>query len=130
MLTSTLPFISMFAIDFVITRHHSSDVGLFPQVDLLMPPEDFSCGVAHLCGRMLTEEELAKGEPFQDEPLREVVVIRDPPTVHVYNVMEHGRRHFMELVFSTSDVATYHTQLTSTVVELEQRVCMRKRLRT
>ncbi|KAK3255594.1 hypothetical protein CYMTET_35231, partial [Cymbomonas tetramitiformis] len=34
--------------------------------------------------------------------LKEVVVFRDPPAVHVYNVVEHGRRFYTTLAF-TSD---------------------------
>ena len=59
-------------------------------------------------------------EKTYHEPLREIVVVRDPPAVHVYNIMEHGRRLYMEQVMSTSDVAGFHTNgLCSTIVELD-----------
>ena len=35
--------------------------------------------------------------------LKEVVLYREPPSLHIYNVVEHGRRWMRELVF-TSDV--------------------------
>ncbi|CAM9497502.1 unnamed protein product, partial [Choristocarpus tenellus] len=33
--------------------------------------------------------------------LKEVVVCKDPPVVHVFDVIEHGRRFFRTLVFSS-----------------------------
>lgn len=34
--------------------------------------------------------------------MKQVVVYRSPPTVHVYNVVEHGRRFFNKLIFTTN----------------------------
>lgn len=33
--------------------------------------------------------------------LKEVVVAKDPPVVHVYDVVEHGRRFYRTLAFSS-----------------------------
>ena len=50
-----------------------------------------------------------------EEPLREVVVYRYPPAVHIFNVVEHGRRWYMELIFSSCNTATLRSQLPSKV---------------
>ena len=49
------------------------------------------------------EELLSEAEKVHPPTLCEVLVIRDPPTVHVYEIVEHGRRFYRTLVF-TSDV--------------------------
>ena len=33
--------------------------------------------------------------------LKEIVVLRDPPTVHVYDIIESGRRHYRTIAFSS-----------------------------
>ena len=37
----------------------------------------------------------------RQKTLKEIVVYRDPPVVHIYDVVEHGRRFYSTLVFST-----------------------------
>lgn len=67
-------------------------------------PDDSSSGqFMRLCGRLLGVKE---------EPLREIIVIRSPPTIHVYNVIEHGRRWYQQLVFTSVDSACLHDMST------------------
>jgi hypothetical protein len=72
----------------------------------------FPSRCVHLCGRLLSAEDLREGA---EEPLREVVVLRNPPAVHVYNVLEHGRRWYMELVFSSDADTALYTSLPTQV---------------
>jgi len=79
----------------------------------MMPTSDCStASCAHLCGRLLSADDLTEGA---EEPLREVVVLRDPPAVHVFNVLEHGRRWYMELVFSSDADTALYTSLPTQV---------------
>ena len=80
-----------------------------PTVNLQM--QDDSCADAdaaycRLAGRFgpATEED---GTPSK-EPLRELVVIKCPPVLHVYNVVEHGRRWYRELIFTSNSEACFH----------------------
>ena len=41
--------------------------------------------------------------------LKEVVVIRSPPSVHVFNVVEHGRRFYRTLVFASDASRCMHS---------------------
>jgi hypothetical protein len=47
----------------------------------------------------------AGGSAYQDQEggatLKEVIVFRDPQVVHVYNVVEYGRRFYRQLVYSS-----------------------------
>lgn len=52
-----------------------------------------------LAGRLLPE---MIGDDKTEEPLREIIVTRDPPVVQVFNVVEHGRRWYR---FAPSDTA-------------------------
>eukprot|EP00667_Euglena_gracilis_P000067 EG_transcript_67 len=54
--------------------------------------------------------------------LREMVVLRHPPVVHVYNVVEHGRRYRRTLVFS-SDVrwCLHNLESSRVVMQLDPR---------
>jgi hypothetical protein len=47
--------------------------------------------------------------------MMQVVVYRHPPAVHVFNVVEHGRRFYQELIFSSSNTSTFRSQLPSKV---------------
>lgn len=49
--------------------------------------------------------------------VKEIVVLRDPPVVHVYDIIECGRRHFRSIAFS-SDVTFCLHSLTPRVQEL------------
>lgn len=49
-------------------------------------------------------EEEAKTITRDVKYLKEVVVAKDPPVVHVFDVVEHGRRFYRTLTFS-SDAA-------------------------
>lgn len=49
-------------------------------------------------------EEEAKTVTRKVKYLKEVVVAKDPPVVHVFDVVEHGRRFYRTLTFS-SDAA-------------------------
>lgn len=49
-------------------------------------------------------EEEAKTVTREVKYLKEVVVAKDPPVVHVFDVVEHGRRFYRTLAFS-SDAA-------------------------
>jgi hypothetical protein len=60
-----------------------------------MQPAD--CSEANFA--RLTGYFFGKASSERYEPLREIVVIREPPAVHVYNVIEHGRRWYQQLVF-------------------------------
>jgi len=44
----------------------------------------------------------AAGIHRESMTVKQVVVYRSPPTVHVYNVVEHGRRFFNKLIFTTN----------------------------
>ena len=76
---------------------------------LRIQTEDCSeANVARLAGYFLLDKDPNEGHPInQDEPLHELVLIRDPAAVHVYNIVEYGRRWQRELVFSSS-VACLH----------------------
>ena len=50
--------------------------------------------------------------------LKEVVVFREPPVVHIFDVESHGRRFFRSLVFASSAAYTLHT-LPPTIVASE-----------
>jgi Ca2+-binding EF-hand superfamily protein len=55
--------------------------------------------------------------------LKEVVVYRDPPAVHVFDVESHGRRFMRSLVFTSSPPHSLHCLATSMVVsEAEERL--------
>jgi hypothetical protein len=51
-----------------------------------------------------------QGDTIEVQQLKEVVVIRNPPAVHVYDVVSHGRR-FYRLVAITIDTMQYYTIL-------------------
>ena len=59
-------------------------------------PENF----CRLAGRLFPEQ-VGSGDARQqsDEPLREIIVTRDPPVVQVFNVVEHGRRWYRQLTY-------------------------------
>ena len=57
--------------------------------------EDVAYG---LMSKYITEEVMPAAT------LKEIVVLREPPTVHVYDVVESGRRHYRSIAFS-SDAA-------------------------
>lgn len=40
--------------------------------------------------------------------LKEIVVLRNPPAVHVYNVVEHGRRFYRTLVYTSDASRSLH----------------------
>ena len=41
--------------------------------------------------------------------MREVVVLREPPTVNVYDLVQVGRRWYRSLVFSSNDRGSVHS---------------------
>ena len=80
-------------------------------VSLRMQKDDASDdNVFLLCGRLLpprSREELQAGAP--SEPLREIRVTRDPPTVSVFDVVEVGRRWYRSMAFSSNAAGSLHT---------------------
>lgn len=50
------------------------------------------------------DEQEAKTVTREVKYLKEVVVAKDPPVVHIFDVVEHGRRFYRTLAFS-SDAA-------------------------
>ena len=65
--------------------------------------------MVRLTGYFLLDTDPNDGHPInQDEPMHELVVIRDPPAVHVYNIVEWCRRWQRQLVFSSSSVNCLH----------------------
>ena len=63
-----------------------------------------SAGMAILCGCIVTE-----GESIEDNILsKEIVVYRYPRVVHIFNIVEHGRRFYRTLVFSSSAYVCLH----------------------
>lgn len=47
-------------------------------------------------------------EPDRPDTLREVIVYRYPKVMHVYNVVEHGRRFYRKLIFSSDSYLCMH----------------------
>ncbi|MDA7651362.1 hypothetical protein N8602_00260, partial [bacterium] len=63
---------------------------------------------AKLSGYVLPEHDV-EGTPInQDELLHEFIVFREPPAVHVYNVVECGRRWFREIIYSSAHNFGFH----------------------
>ena len=61
-----------------------------------------SLATADLLPALEDEEEAAAWAGRSSLPtVKEIVVFRHPPVVHVYNVLEHGRRYFRSLVYSS-----------------------------
>jgi hypothetical protein len=48
------------------------------------------------------------GGTLDGHSLKEVMILRDPPTIHVYDVVECGRRHFRSIVFSSDATHCLH----------------------
>lgn len=62
---------------------------------------------AKLSGYFLPEADAEGIAINQDELLHEIVVFREPPVVHIYNVLECGRRWFRELIYSSSHNSSF-----------------------
>lgn len=60
-------------------------------------------GYVNRTGERVREDELA-----ETEQLREVIVWRQPPVVHVYDIIECGRRHYSTLIFSSDCRLSMH----------------------
>jgi len=79
--------------------------------------------------RCLCRETSVLTELFQGKPetatlrtLKEVVCFKHPNVVHIYNVIEHGRRWFRSLVF-TSDTRYCLQELQPSLVDQQSAGC-------
>ncbi|CAM9378337.1 unnamed protein product [Chrysoparadoxa australica] len=85
----------------------------FPDMEIFLPDAHYTeeQTFAHLAGTVVVtvEEGALQGDETDGESLvdneedevKELVVLRDPPAVHVYNILDHGRRFYRSLVFSS-----------------------------
>eukprot|EP01047_Picozoa_sp_COSAG01_P109344 COSAG01_NODE_38226_length_492_cov_1.114504_1_plen_117_part_10 len=48
-----------------------------------------------------TEGKKIKKHQDRKGQMKEIVCVQDPPLVHIYNILEHGRRFFRSLIFSS-----------------------------
>ena len=55
----------------------------------------------------------AMAMPAQGSVLKEVIVFRSPPVVHVYDVISHGRRFYRTLIFSSDNAFALHNMPTT-----------------
>jgi hypothetical protein len=74
---------------------------------LSIQSEECLGNVAKLAGYLFTPGPQEEGDTTF-EPLREIYVMREPPTVQIYDVVEHGRRWFRELVYCSWDGICLH----------------------
>ena len=74
---------------------------------LSIQAEECVGNVAKLAGHFHSSGPQEEGDTTF-EPLREVYVVRDPPVVQVFDVVEHGRRWYRELVYCSSDGMSLH----------------------
>ena len=82
---------------------------ILPNVELnIMSTNLQSAEIAHLYGFLPPEAE------GQTATLKEVVVYRYPRVIHIYNIIEHGRRWYRSMVFSSDPVCTLHDLPTET----------------
>lgn len=73
---------------------------ILPQVTLYMPPGDFSnAPYVQLAGWI---ENPKNADTINTHTLKEVVVYQNPPTINVFNVVEHGRRFFRVLEYTSN----------------------------
>ena len=84
----------------------------FGALSLLAPSPDVHLFRDHSSIRVVLLEATSGGEGRGVE--KEVIVLRDPPLVQVFNVVEHGRRWYRSLVFA-SDASCCLADLPSTV---------------
>jgi hypothetical protein len=70
---------------------------------LFLSNDDVGGSMARLIGYLANPKE--DGAPLQ---LREVIVLADPPAVQIFNVMQHGRRWYPQLVWSSSATGCMH----------------------
>lgn len=82
---------------------HKHAIRLLRDVDLMMPSDNFgTLCYANLAG-------YARTTPGSEPTLKEVVVYRDPEVVHIFDVVEHGRRFYRTLVYTTDARWTLHS---------------------
>ena len=80
-------------------RAHLSDLRLF------LPLANVGgAGMVSLVG-MLADRRASMAAP---PTMKEVLVFRDPPVVHVYNVVESGRRFFRSMCYSSDPAFAFH----------------------
>lgn len=79
---------------------------LLPEVSLYMLPADLSeAPYAQLAGWI----ENPKGAgAINTHTLKEVIVWKNPPVINVYNIKEHGRRHFRTLEYTSNMSVCLH----------------------
>jgi hypothetical protein len=89
----------------------------FSRPNLVGAPAWLSNGLSKLpkgLGTLMLEEWGGGDAPFlraatiHDNTLKEVMVMRDPCVVHVFNVVEHGRRFFRTQVYSSDASFSLH----------------------
>ena len=78
---------------------------------LYLPPDDCSARpYANLFAVVPSEAEHATGGAAEGPgALQEVVVLRDPPVIHVYQWVEHGRYYYRSLVYTSDAEWALHT---------------------
>ena len=73
---------------------------ILPEVTLYMPPGDYSnAPYVQLAGWI---ENPRGAETLNTHTLKEVVVYQNPPAINVFNVVEHGRRFFRILEYTSN----------------------------
>ena len=89
--------------------------------DLLLPSAQKDSNIAVLCAYVKNEDPNVKAKKNKDRSntLREIVVVKDPPVVHIYNVVEHGRRFFRTLIFSSDADVCMHAMEPSPVFKMD-----------
>lgn len=76
----------------------------------LMGPDYADANIAVLGGKRIAMLSSMVGAAGAESPeMKEVVVVRDPPVVHVYDVIECGRRFFRSISFSSDVTYCMHT---------------------
>ena len=79
---------------------------ILPEVALYLPPGNFSdAPYVQLAGWI---ENPKGGDTINTHTLKEVVVWQNPPSINIFNVVEHGRRFFRVLEYASNMSMSLH----------------------